>query len=61
MDTPEEGLSTSPGMLFGGVSRFPTLAMVAGVCVDCEALIVLKEENLCMGGGGSSKFPSWAA
>lgn len=37
VDTPEEELKTSPGMLFGGVKRLPTLALVAGVCVDCEA------------------------
>ena len=61
VEMPDEGPSTSPGMLFGGVSKLPTLAMVVGACVDCEALMVLKEEYLCMGGGGSSKLPSWAA
>lgn|SRR5690349_4724455 len=60
VDTPEAGL-TSPGILFGGVSRFPTLATVVGACDDCEALTELNVEYLCIGGGGSSKLPKWAA
>ena len=48
-------------MLFGGVRRLPTLAIVVGACDDCDALMVLKEEYLCIGGGGSSKLPKWAA
>jgi hypothetical protein len=61
VDTPEDGLITSPARVFGGVRRLPTLAMVVGACDDCEALTVLKDEYLCMGGGGSSKLPNWAA
>ena len=57
---PEAGL-TSPGMLFGGVRRLPTLAMVVGACNGCDAFTELKDEYLCMGGGGSSKLPRWAA
>jgi hypothetical protein len=40
VDTPDEGLRTSPWMVFGGVSRLPTLAMVVGACDDCEAEMV---------------------
>jgi hypothetical protein len=62
VDTPEEGLITSPGKLFGGVRRLPTLAMVVGGCDDCDAFTVLNEAYLlCDGGGGSSKLPNWAA
>ena len=60
VDTPDEGLnlSTSPEMLLGGVSRLPTLAIVAEACDGWEALTLWKEEYLCIGGGGSSKFPN---
>lgn len=59
-DTPVEEEITSPGWLFGGVSRLPTLAIVVGACDDCDAL-TLKDEYLCIGGGGSSKLPKCAA
>jgi hypothetical protein len=43
VDTPEPGLNTSPGPLFGGVKRLPTLAIVVGGWDDCEAFTVLKD------------------
>lgn len=62
--TPDTGLSASPGRLLGGVSKFPTLAIVAGACDGCDVLIVLKDGYLCIpdsGGGGSSKVPRFDA
>jgi len=62
--TPDTGLSPSPGRLLGGVSKFPTLAIVVGACEGCDALIVLKEGYFCIldnGGGGSSKVPRFDA
>lgn len=60
--TPEEGFIPSLEKLFGGVRRFPTLAIVVEACDDCGALMVLKDAYLlCTEGGGSSKLPNWAA
>lgn len=60
VETPDE-LIPSPWLVFGGVSRLPTLAIVVGACDDCDAVRVLLKGYLCIGGGGSSKLPScWA-
>jgi hypothetical protein len=58
VDTPDDGLRTSPWMVFGGVRRLPTLATVVGACDDCETEMVWWKGYLCMGGGGSSKLPN---
>ncbi|RDI76959.1 hypothetical protein Vi05172_g13074 [Venturia inaequalis] len=41
-------------MVLGGVSRFPTLARLPGVCDDWEADTEYELYFCCEGGGGSS-------
>lgn len=56
----EIGLRESPGMLEGGVSRFPTLTMAG---VDCVAGTFPSCRNFCaiFDGGGSSKLGRFEA